>query len=147
MKTIKLLLTALVAVVLLAGEGCAKDHIVTFEKLPANAQNFIKKHFAEKQISLCKKDVDFSETTYEVYFNDGCSVDFNKKGEWKEVNCRVSGVPDAIIPSPILDYVKNNYPGVKIVKIDLDKRGYEIELTNRLELKFNKQFQLIDLDD
>ncbi len=147
MKTIKLLLTALVAVVLLAGEGCAKDHIVTFEKLPANAQNFIKKHFAEKQISLCKKDVDFSETTYEVYFNDGCSVEFNKKGEWKEVSCRASGVPDAIIPSPILDYVKSNYPGVKIVKIDLDKRGYEIELTNRLELKFNKQFQLIDLDD
>ena len=32
-------------------------------------------------------------------------------------------------------------------QIERDRHGYEIELTNRLELKFNKTFKLIEIDD
>ena len=33
------------------------------------------------------------------------------------------------------------------MKIDKERHGYDIELSNDLELKFNKQGQLIGFDD
>jgi len=43
--------------------------------------------------------------------------------------------------------VKANYAGATIVIIDKERHGYDIELSNDLELKFNKQDQLIGIDD
>jgi hypothetical protein len=33
------------------------------------------------------------------------------------------------------------------MKIDRDRRDYEISLSNRLELTFDKKFNLVDIDD
>ena len=68
-------------------------------------------------------------------------------GDWKEIQCKTTLVPEALIPAPILDYVKTNYPEAGITEIECKKRGYEISLTNRLEIEFNKQFVVIDIDD
>ena len=68
-------------------------------------------------------------------------------GEWKEVECKYSTVPTAIIPVQIASYVSQNYPDTQIVQIDRDKRDYEVKLTNRLELTFDLNFNLIDIDD
>ena len=40
-----------------------------------------------------------------------------------------------------------NYPKNKITSIDRDRRDYEVELDNGLDLKFDLKFRLIDIDD
>ena len=42
---------------------------------------------------------------------------------------------------------KANHPGEIIVSIDKEHYGYDIELSNSLDLKFNKQGQFISYDD
>ncbi|EKC66242.1 hypothetical protein OBE_06041, partial [human gut metagenome] len=47
----------------------------------------------------------------------------------------------------IADYVKNTFAGQFIKKIDRDKYTWEVELSNGLEIKFDRKFQVIDIDD
>jgi len=42
--------------------------------------------------------------------------------------------------------VNTNYSGNKILKIEKDRNEYEINLSNGVEIKFNKDFMVIDID-
>ena len=67
-------------------------------------------------------------------------------GEWDKVDCYMLPVPAALVPETIKQYVKANFPDAVINKIDKERYGYEIELSNNLELKFNKQGMLMQID-
>ena len=56
-------------------------------------------------------------------------------------------VPTALVPAAIKQYVNSNYGNCMITKIDKERYGYDIELSNDLELKFNRQGALIGMDD
>jgi hypothetical protein len=56
-------------------------------------------------------------------------------------------VPAALVPAAILQYVKVNFAGCSVTKIDKEHHGYDIELSNDLELKFNHQGMLVGIDD
>ena len=85
--------------------------------------------------------------SYEVVFTNGSKVEFDGKGEWKDVNCKYTQVPDEIIPQKIKEYIAANFAGAKILEIERDSRDYEVKLNNGLELTFNLKFELIDIDD
>ena len=123
------------------------DKLISKNELPAQAQNFINEHFAGAKISHAVLDVDFLVSSYEVILAGGERLEFSSKGEWEEVDCRRAEVPAVLIPAAINDYVKKNYPGAKVVRIEREGRGYEIELSNDLELSFNKDLRIIDIDD
>ena len=38
------------------------------------------------------------------------------------------------------------FPGEKITKIEKDSRKYEVELTNDVELKFDRKFNIREID-
>lgn len=119
---------------------------VTVNELPATAQTFINTHFKDKKIALAKKETGFFELSYDVIFTDGNKLEFDRNGNWKEVNCKYSSVPAAVVPQQISDYVKANYAGINILSIEKDDREYEVRLANRVELTFTLQFQLLDID-
>jgi len=52
-----------------------------------------------------------------------------------------------IIPAAIQKYVTTHYPDAKVLKIERDKKDYEVKLSNRTELKFDLKFNLIDIDN
>ena len=89
---------------------------------------------------------DWFDKNYDVIFTNGNKVEFDKRGNWKEVNCKYSSVPVDVIPSAIQKYVAENYPDAQVIKIERDKKDYEIKLSNKWELKFDLQFNLIDID-
>lgn len=124
-----------------------KDVIITADKLPATAQTFIKEYFPGSDISYAKKDKELTKTTYEVVLQDGTEIDFDSKGQWDKVDCKRAAVPAMLIPDAIATYVQTNFPGQTIVKIDKELFGYEIELLNDLELKFDKNGRLVNIDD
>lgn len=123
------------------------DKPITVDQLPQKSQQFIKQHFPKEKVAFAKLERDFLETKYEVVFTNSSKVEFLKNGDWKEVDCKYSTVPVAIIPFQIMKYIKQNYPDVSVVQIDRDKRDYEVKLTNGLELTFDLKFNLIDIDD
>ena len=77
----------------------------------------------------------------------GDKVEFDKAGEWTEVRCRQTGVPAQIVPAQIAEYVKTNYPDAVILQIERDSREWEVKLSNRWEITFDKQMRVIDIDD
>ena len=125
----------------------ARDEIISEQQLPAAAKTFVKQYFKNRTVSLAKKDVDLGSTSFDVVLNSGTKIEFNAKGEWKEVDCAPAAVPAALIPAAIAKYVKANYANLKIVKIERDAAGYDIELSNDVDLKFDKQGNFVRIDD
>ena len=123
------------------------DKVINKNQLPAPAQQFINEHFAGIEITYAKEEWDFLKQSYEVRFANGTKIEFTGKGIWDEVECRFGEVPAAIIPQAIKEYVDKNYPGVKIIYIEKDRNDFEVKLSNRLELKFDKDFNIYDIDD
>ncbi len=123
------------------------DRPITVAQLPQKAQQFIKQHFPNEKVSFAKNERDFLESRYEVVFTNSIKIEFLKNGDWKEVDCKYSAVPEAIIPTQIAQYVTTNYPETKIISIDRDRRDYEVKLTNGLSLTFDLKFNLIEIDD
>ena len=143
--TIILASLALMASTLTAFAG--NDRIITVAELPAVSQQFIKAHFAGVEVSYAKVDEEMFDKDYKVVFVNGSKVEFAKDGQWKEVDCKYGEVPAAVVPQQIRDYVAKNFAGRKIVSIDRDKRDWEVKLDNGLDLKFDLQFRLIEIDD
>lgn len=123
------------------------DRVISKDKLPMTAAKFIADNFANNKISYVKEERDFLEKNFEVVFTDGSKIEFYRNGTWKEIDCRYSEVPAAIVPEQIKNYVKEHYPNEKILQIDQDRHDYEVRLSNRLELTFDKNFNVIDIDD
>lgn len=116
-------------------------------ELPTKAQTFISTYFKSQKIALAKVETELFSKVYDVIFTNGEKLEFDKSGEWLEVNCKQTGVPAKIVPAAISNYVKANYPDAKILKIERDKKGYEVQLSNRWEISFDSQMRVIDIDD
>ena len=109
------------------------------------AQQFIKKYFGDRKVAFAKEESDFRKS-YEIAFKNGDKIEFDRKGEWTDIDCKYSAVPTGIIPAPIAKYVADNYPDNKIVQIERDTRSTEVKLDNRMEIKFDKQHRVIEMD-
>ena len=144
----KKIIIALAAMLTFTGIASADhDRPIQFENLPEKAQKFVKTWFPDEKLAFAKQETDFMEVSYEVMFVTGTKVEFNSTGEWTEVNCRYSTLKLELVPSQIVSSVSQMYPDVKFVKIEKNYRGYEVELTNGLELTYNQAFELVDIDD
>jgi len=143
MKQIKFFLVMLVCLVA-SGTALADDKPIPVEQLPDAAKTFVANNFKGKKILYAEKDWD----SFECRLNDGTKVEFNRKGEWDNVECNaMNEVPAAIVPEAIKKYVTTNFEGCKIKKIDKERYGFEIELSNDVDLKFNKEGGLVGIDD
>ena len=147
MKIIKSLMMAMLLVVALP--MCAdRDKVIAFEQLPASAQGFLKKNFPGKTPLLVTTDYDGLQKSFDVSYSDGTSVEFDAKGNWTDVECPRTGcVPKAVVPSGIKNFVAKNYPQEKIVKIDRDRLGYDVNPSNGLELEFTRHQKLKKIDN
>lgn len=122
------------------------DKPIQVNQLPQAAQTFIKTHFADRKVAMAKVDSEWMDKTYDVIFTNGDKLEFDKKGAWKEISCKYSEVPAVALPQPIRQYVSENYPDARVLKIDKDKRDYEVKLSNGWEIKFDLKFNVIELD-
>ena len=147
MKKIAILLTGALFCALVISVAARADRPVTVAELPAAAQQFIKTHFPKGKAAYAKVDDGVMDVDYEVVFADGAKVEFAKDGSWKEIDCKYTAVPESAVPEQIARYVAEQFEGRRIVKLDRDRRHYEAELDNGLDLKFDRHFRLIEIDD
>lgn len=124
-----------------------RERPITLDKLPAAAQEFLAANFKDLTLAYAVEDPKFIGSEYEVIYTDRTEVDFESNGEWSSVERKYAAVPAAIVPVQIADYVKKSFAGESIRKIDRDKYTWEVELSNGLEIKFDRNFQVVDIDD
>ena len=128
--------------------------ILCFGMTTAMAQNnspeinkFVQQYFPQADVIFVNSEWD----EYEVRLSDGTQLEFNRSYEWKKIDCEhsntYSAVPAELIPEQISTYVKTNFADQSIIKIEKKRRGWEIELSSEIEIKFNKNFVVTKIDD
>ena len=113
---------------------------------PAITQ-FVEQHFPKATVQMVMPD----EDDIDVVLNDNTKIEFKLNNEWKKVDCEHSttftSVPATLVPEQIVAYVSSNFPGAIIKKLEKKFMGWEIELNNGLEVKFNNKFKVMEIDD
>lgn len=126
--------------------NAGNDKPINVNELPAKAQTLLSKHFKGQKVMLATIESGVVSKSYDVVLRNGTKLEFDKKGNLTEIDCKQGIVHSQLIPQPIKNYLKENYRGEAVRKIELNKKEYEVELTNGIDLTFNKHFQLIDID-
>lgn len=127
----------------------ADNEKITRDKsvLPSVSLNFLAEHFGKMDISHIKVESNlFGTKGYDVILTNGINVEFDKAGEWKEIEARHAFVPLKILPVKMSDYLRKNYPENTVISVDKDTRDYEVKLNNGIEIKFflNGDFKEFD---
>lgn len=147
MKTISRILTTCLMLISMMNVK-AQDKIISLDQIPVTAKNLVKEYFSDLEVSYVKEEVEYLMIKeYVVKFKNGEEIEFDKKGEWKEIDMKKGEVPSAIIPTQILNYIQKSFPDTHIMEIKKNTRNYEVEISNGLELKFNRNGEFLKIDD
>lgn len=146
MKKILFLAIALIASSLTF--SAAADETIQPSQLPKAARMFIAKFFPTDKVVKAEKDRDIFSVYYEVDLSSGAEIDFDGKGNWQEISCKKAqtAVPTPILPQSITAYVNSNYPGQYVAKIERKYNKYEVDLSNGVELIFDKDGKFLRVD-
>ena len=121
---------------------------INIERLPPMAKSLVFECFNEDEILIVKQEKDDNKCSYEVLLRDGTKMEFNRRGELVEVENEKAGVPFQLIPRKIRNYVLRRFSeDVFILEYERDRKGYEIKLSNDLEIEFDNQFRVREIDD
>ena len=144
----KIIYVALAIVFALVTISCDDDNDKVLEQaeLPEAARNFVELHFPQQTIKHTTRD----EDDYKMTLDNGVIIEFNLDGSWDEVKGNGTEIPTSVIevlPVSLLGYLSTNHSGAGIVRLEMDGGNYETELSNRLELIFDRDGNFLRQDD
>ena len=122
--------------------ACGRKRVIDPAELPAAATTLVQKHWPSCVIDLAYID----GLEYEVLLSDGTIIEFNRKGEWKEMKC-TDGLPVTLVPGYITRYIVGRFPKQLIIDCEKLKGGYEVTLSNGLEIQFDLRGNVTHVDE
>lgn len=141
----KSIVFALFLGVVVASTSCSKTKQLNI------INDFVRTYFPQTEVLASIKDGADYDVTLTDYTQIGFDGNIFGKLEWDEVDCRRASiyttVPATLVPVEIMDYVNRIHNTQSIVKISKDNRGWEITLSNGLEIEFDKRYNVVDFDD
>ena len=143
----KMLLLALAFATFAVTPAMAEGVAISAHKLPGEAQKFLKDYFAQNKIVTALHDRDVSDNDYTVILDNGIKIEFDASGKWESVKSRNGKMPTGVVPAKIQGYISEHYPSLGIEKIERKRYGYEVELTNDVDLKFTTDGRFLGIDD
>ncbi|MDE6192812.1 MAG: PepSY-like domain-containing protein [Muribaculaceae bacterium] len=116
--------------------------------LPDVARTMLTENF-KSSVSHIKIGKEFGQIrNYEVILADGSEISFDKHGNWKDVEVGInSSVPSAFILSPIGTFISRNQANAKVTGIEKKAYGYEVELSNGVDVRFSSKGKFLRYDD
>ena len=75
------------------------DKPISVAMLPAKAQAVITRHFSHQRVVLAKKESGAGKS-YDVVLRNGTKLEFDKRGNLTEIDCKRGSVPAELIPYP-----------------------------------------------
>ena len=137
---------ALAIATLVGLQSCEKEDVmIPAAELPSEVISFLDTHFSGIEVRSVIKDYDNSTYEFEVYLSNGTRIELSRRGEWRNVENHLAGVPNSVIPNKILTYVAENYPDQMIIGIERD-RQIDVELKGGVELVFSLNEDFVKFD-
>ena len=127
--------------------SCMADKPIAYSEMSAEARSFVEQYFPDAKVAFVESYYGIFGSSYEVSFNTGDEVKVTTTGEWKEIKCKSMTFPESLIPAFVKTYLDENFPNVKIEKIEKYKKYVEVELANNVEIKFNYEGTVIEFDN
>ena len=145
MKKIFLLLAVLFGVITASARG---NYTHDVNVLPETARATIEQNF-NADVNHIRIGKDFGRIRqYDVVMTDGTEIYFDKHGNWTEIEAARGGsVPANLFPNPITTFVKENQKKVKVTGIEKKAFGYEVELSNGMDVQFSEKGKFLRYDD
>lgn len=149
MKNFKKITRAFTLVFLLtAGLVFAQDRAISQDQLPKTAKTFLVTYFKNISVSSAIEDREiYGVDEYKVYLSNGSKIEFDRNGNWKEVDGEHQKLPYGFIPVPIKNYVAKSFPNTHITKIEKERWSYKAKLSNGVDLEFDKNGNFKRIDD
>lgn len=149
----KMFLMALVATGLM-GAACSDDDtdgtetVIQAAELPQAGRTFVETHFPGATYTRVEKQsrADRDGSIYDVHLSNGFEIDFTAEGAWTDIDGNHQAVPPAIIPASIAQYVTTNYASQSVTTIEIESHGYDVELSNDVDLVFNTNGEFVRID-
>ena len=118
------------------------------EILPTAAKTMLKENF-KSEVSHIKIGKEFGHIRkYDVVMTDGSEISFDKHGNWKDVEVGMDeSVPNAFIPSAISKFIKANQAKSKVTGIEKKAYGYDVELSNGVDVRFSSNGKFLRYED
>ena len=145
MKKIMLLLAVLFGIM---SATARNNYSHDVDILPKAAKIILKENF-KSSVNHIKIGKEFGHIRkYEVILTDGTEISFDKHGNWKDVEVsRDASVPAIFIPTPVSKFVKDNQAKAKVTGIEKKAYGYDVELSNGVDVKFTAKGKFIRYED
>ncbi|MFP3592362.1 PepSY-like domain-containing protein [Chryseobacterium sp. SIMBA_038] len=149
MKKLKNITGALsLTFLLMTGFAFAQDRAISPNQLPKTAKNFLAANFKGIAASSVIEDNEiFGVDEYKIRLTNGMKVEFDSKGNWKEVDGEHQKIPYGFIPAAIRNYVAKSFPNTHIIQIERKSWSYKAELSNGIDLEFDKNGNFKRIDD
>lgn len=115
--------------------------------LPTAARIMVENNF-KAEVNHIKIDKEKGKAIeYDVILNDGTEIAFDRQGQWTEIEVERHGaIPTVLIPTAISSYINQTHKNASIIGIERKKTGYEVELSDGVELIFNQAGKFIRYD-
>ncbi|WP_326981276.1 PepSY-like domain-containing protein [Chryseobacterium sp. MYb264] len=143
-------ITIILAVVLILITGCVygQDRAINPNQLPKTAKNFLFTNFKGTKIGSAIEDREiYGVDEYKVYLANGMKIEFDSRGNWKEVDGKHQKIPYGFIPKSITNYVAKSFPHTSITQVKKERWSYEAELSNGIEVEFDRNGNFTKIDD
>ena len=138
----------IIAFCTLSLSACADNtKVISFDLLPEAAKTLMQSYVDVQQIVVVTQEGRSAWADYDVLLSDQSKWSFDGKGNLESVNV-MNGVPEDLVPAAIRATVTKMYPEAIIVKysVDKDDREQDVELNNRIELTFDLNGALKEVD-
>lgn len=102
----KTLLPLMMSLVMASCGGNGKE--ISYDALPEQAWQFIGQYFQDMECVRIVQKKDNGATGFEAYLTDGAKLEFDGRGEWTSLDCKLSAIPSGILPENIINVSSTN---------------------------------------
>ena len=81
--------------------SAGNDKPISVNTLPIKAQILLTNYFGNQKVALATIESGVVNKSYDVVLQNGTKLEFNKKGELTEIDCKQGVVPVKLIPLSI----------------------------------------------
>ena len=141
----KITLVALLLCVFSLGACARGKQPVAFQNLPEMVKSAVLKNYSDSLVQYITWEKAIGKDKFEFLLQDGTKMEYYENGQLHKIKC-ITGIPDALVPEPILKYVRGTFPNAIITEFKNDSWSQEVELSNDMDLIFNRRGDFLRID-
>ena len=126
--------------------ACARGkQPVAFQNLPEMVKSAVLKNYSDSLVQYITWEKSIGKDEYEFLLQDGTKLEYYENGQLHKIKC-INGIPDVLVPEPILRYVRGTFPNAVITEFKSESWSQKVELNNEMDLIFNRRGDFLRID-